>query len=642
MMSMKQMQEWIHSLQPIYTDVRLLDQETVNGIKEGTHIPPTEDRCYACHHKLHYARCCAAKEALETRGKCCRIEICGSEIAHITSCFYELDGKPYVLELVQTSPCQSSLDPDTGERIMREISGYNTKLYQDALTGAYNRRYYEEVARKKTGPAGIALMDLDDFKICNDTYGHHVGDLALEAVAKAIRSCVRDTDFLIRYGGDEFLLILPGVPGDYLSIILEKIRTEIHAIVIPGYPHLHLSASIGGVLQTENDLMETIVRKADNLMYQAKERKNSIVSTEHDAFVFVEEAPAQKKSQILIVDDAALNRDILAAILGTDYRILEASDGQQCLELMREHDGDIALVLLDINMPVLDGFEVLKTMNANHSIEDIPVIMISSEDSEASIRKAYELGASDYVNRPFDAKVVYRRVYNTIKLYSKQRRLVSLVSDQIRKQEKNTSMLVGVLSQIVEFRNGESGSHVRHIRVITELVLSRLLEITDQYHISPEEQDDIPLASALHDIGKIAIDEKILNKPGKLTKEEFEVIKTHSMQGANMLQKLENFEEEPLLHTAYEIARWHHERWDGRGYPDGLKGDEIPISAQIVSLADVYDALTSERCYKMAFSHEKSVQMILNGECGTFNPLLMQCLNDIQDNLRSELQNDFH
>lgn len=203
-------------------------------------------------------------------------------------------------------------------------------------------------------------------------------------------------------------------------------------------------------------------------------------------------------------------------------------------------------------------------------------------------------------------------------------------------------MLVGVLSQIVEFRNGESGSHVRHIRVITEMVLNHLLEITDNYRISPEEQDDIPLASALHDIGKIAIDEKILNKPGRLTKEEFEIIKTHSMQGANMLQKLENFEEEPLLHTAYEIARWHHERWDGRGYPDGLKGNEIPISAQIVSLADVYDALTSERCYKKAFSHEQSIQMILDGECGAFNPLLLQCLKDIQDELRDELKNDFH
>ena len=290
-------------------------------------------------------------------------------------------------------------------------------------------------------------------------------------------------------------------------------------------------------------------------------------------------------------------------------------------------------------MPVMDGFEVLRTMNTNHTIEDVPVIMISSDDSEEAIRKAYELGASDYVNRPFDAKIVYRRVSNTIKLYAKQRRLVQMVSDQIRAREKNTDVLVGVLSQIVEFRNGESGLHVQHIRVLTEKILDHLLEKTSDYKISAEEQDNIPLASALHDIGKITIDENILNKPGRLTKEEFEVIKTHCMQGANMLRRLENFEDEPLLQTAYDIARWHHERWDGRGYPDGLKGNDIPISAQIVSLADVYDALTSERCYKKAFSHETAMRMILNGECGAFNPLLLECLTDIQAELQKKLQN---
>ena len=299
--------------------------------------------------------------------------------------------------------------------------------------------------------------------------------------------------------------------------------------------------------------------------------------------------------------------------------------------------GSIALVLLDINMPVMDGFEVLKAMNADHTIEDIPVIMISSDDSDAAIRRSYELGASDYVRRPFDARIVYRRVTNTIKLYARQRRLVQMVSDQIRARENNTDMLVGVLSHIVEFRNGESGAHVRHIRIITEILLRRMLEISSRYPITTEQQDMIPLASALHDIGKIGIDEKLLNKPGRLTPEEFEVIKTHPMLGAKILHDLDNFGEEPLLQTAYEIARWHHERWDGRGYPDGLKGDDIPISAQLVALADVYDALTSERCYKKAFSHEKAVQMIRNGECGAFNPLLLQCLTDTQDELNEKL-----
>ena len=642
MMSMEEMQALIKGLQTMYTDVRLLDADTVNGIREGAHTLPNEDKCYTCHHKRHYAIGCAAKLALETKQKQCRIELCGDEIAYVTSYYYEVDGKPYVLETVQASLCQSTLDVDTGDRIMQELSGYNRKLYRDALTGAYNRRYYEEVARKIIGPSCVALMDIDDFKVCNDTYGHHVGDLALEAAAKAIRSSIRDTDSLIRYGGDEFLLVLPGIPSDYLPVVLERIRTEVRAATIPGHPHIHLSVSIGGVAQSITDTMESAVRQADKLMYQAKERKNHVVTASISTVLPETNESEPEKAQILIVDDSAMNRALLTEILSEDYRILEAENGKECINMMHDHAGEIALVLLDINMPVMDGYEVLKVMNATHVIEDVPVIMISSDDSDAAIRKSYELGASDYISRPFDSRVVYRRVFNTIKLYSKQRRLVRLVSDQIRKQEKSTTMLVSVLSQIVEFRNGESGNHVKHIRVISELVMSRLLEITDKYKISPEEQDDIPLASALHDIGKIAIDEKILNKTGKLTAEEFAIMKTHSMHGAEMLSKLENYENEPLLHTAYEIARWHHERWDGRGYPDGLKGDDIPISAQIVSLADVYDALTSERCYKPPFSHEKAVQMILNGECGAFNPLLLECLKDIQNDLRVELQKNYH
>lgn len=527
------------------------------------------------------------------------------------------------------------------EALLEKEKTFNTKLYHDALTGAYNRRYYDEVVCSSIGPAGVAVMDLDDFKICNDTYGHHAGDMALETAAEAIRACIRKNDLLIRYGGDEFVLILTGIPSDSLKPKLEKIRARVQDTPVPGYPHLRLSLSIGGTMQSLTDSMETAMRCADRLMYQAKQHKNAVVADTAGSSLSVPEQKVQTKPQILVVDDAELNRMILAEILGRDYRVLEAANGQDCLDKMKEYAGDIALVLLDINMPVMDGFEVLKAMNANHSIEDVPVIMISSEDSDEAIRKAYELGASDFVNRPFDARVVYRRASNTIKLYAKQRRLVQMVSDQIRAREQNTTMLVGVLSQIVEFRNGESGTHVRHIRVLTEMLLERLVETTDRYRINSDEQDDIPLASALHDIGKIAIDEKILNKPGRLTKEEFEIVKTHTTHGAEMLSRLENFEEESLLHTAYEIARWHHERWDGRGYPDGLKGDEIPISAQLVSVADAYDALTSERCYKKAFSHEKSIQMILNGECGAFNPLLLKCLTDIQDELKAELQNGF-
>lgn len=538
-------------------------------------------------------------------------------------------------QLIRNQTAQ--LDEATEQRAAQDQK-LKEELYKDPLTGAYNRRYYEEVVRKSIGPAGIALMDVDDFKICNDTYGHYAGDVALKTVASAIQSCIRSSDLLIRYGGDEFLLVLPGIPGDFLQTKLEQICTAAQMASVPGYPHFRVSLSIGGTIQSITDPVERIVRRADWLMYQAKGRKNAVMVEVPGHSLAALEKLLQNKSQILLVDDSAMSRMILKEILGGDYSILEAENGQECLEKMQAEAGNIALVLLDINMPVMDGFEVLKAMNVNHTIEDIPVIMISSDDSDAAIRRSYELGASDYVTRPFDARIVYRRVTNTIKLYAKQRRLVQMVSDQIRARENNTDMLVGVLSHIVEFRNGESGAHVRHIRIITELLLHRLLEISSQYPITAEQQDNIPLASALHDIGKIGIDEKILNKPGRLTPEEFEVVKTHSMLGAEMLHQLEDFNEQPLLQTAYEITRWHHERWDGRGYPDGLKGDEIPISAQLVALADVYDALTSERCYKKAFSHEKAVQMILNGECGAFNPLLLQCLTDVQTDLKVQLQ----
>ena len=530
------------------------------------------------------------------------------------------------------------MQAEAEEKLQETTESYRAKLYHDVLTGTYNRRYYEDIASRIVGPAGIALIDVDDFKICNDTYGHYAGDMALETAANAIRSCIRESDLLIRYGGDEFLLVLPGIPGDFLQTKLEQICTAAQMASVPGYSHFRISLSIGGTIQSLADPMDNIVRRADRLMYQAKGRKNAVMVEVPGHNLAALEKLLQNKPQILLVDDSAMNRMMLTEILGDSYHILEAENGRECMEKLQAEAGNIALVLLDINMPVMDGFEVLKAMNANHTIEDIPVIMISSEDSDATIRRSYELGASDYVNRPFDARIVYRRVTNTIKLYAKQRRLVQMVSDQIRARENNTDMLVGVLSHIVEFRNGESGAHVRHIRIITERLLHRLLEISSNYSITAEQQDMIPLASALHDIGKIGIDEKILNKPGKLTPEEFEVMKTHSMLGAKMLHDLDNFAEQPLLQTAYEIARWHHERWDGRGYPDGLKDDEIPISAQLVSLADVYDALTSERCYKKAFSHEKAVQMIRNGECGAFNPLLLQCLTDIQADLKEELQ----
>ena len=341
---------------------------------------------------------------------------------------------------------------------------------------------------------------------------------------------------------------------------------------------------------------------------------------------------------ILIVDDSALNRMVLIEILGKEnYTFLEAENGQQAVELLDCHP-EVDLLLLDITMPEIDGFGVLEIMNQYHWIEETPVIMISAEDAYSFIERAYDLGASDYITRPFDARVVCRRVSNTLMLYAKQKRLVQMVAEQVYEKEKVSNTMISILSHIVEFRNNESGLHVVHIRTITELLLRRLRKKTDRYPLTEADISLISTASALHDIGKINIPEQILNKPGRLTKEEFEIVKTHSAVGEHMLRQIPFNQNEPLVKIAREICRWHHERWDGRGYPDGLKGDEIPISAQVVSLADVYDALTSERCYKAAFDHETALNMIVNGECGAFNPLLLECLMDGVDQIKQAMQ----
>lgn len=345
------------------------------------------------------------------------------------------------------------------------------------------------------------------------------------------------------------------------------------------------------------------------------------------------------KQKILIADDSEMNRELLAAILEEEYDIIQANDGVQAVDCLQRQAEEISLLLLDIVMPHMDGFEVLSYMNKEHWIDAIPVVIISSENSPIYIKRGYDLGATDFIEKPFDANMVLRRSANAILLGAKQRRMTSIVSNQIYEREKSSKLMINILSHIVEFRNGESGLHVLHIQTITEMLLRQLVQKeNNRYALSKEQIRMITTASALHDIGKISIPDEILNKPGRLTAEEFAVIKGHSMAGANMLSELPlDQKEEPLVKTAYEICRWHHERYDGGGYPDGLKGEEIPVSAQVVALADVYDALTSERCYKDAYSHEKAIEMILAGQCGAFNPLMLECLLDISSSLKKKM-----
>ena len=640
-MTMQEAERKMESLREMFQVVRLVDGKMLMDREKRINAGDLSEtcQCYTFWKKDKECKNCSSLLALKEQTQKIKFEFLDSQVFQVISRYVEIDGRPYVMEMIQNLDESIQIDQEGYEKLISKLSGYNEKLYTDVLTGIYNRRFFEEEIKKMEDEAGIAVIDLDDFKLHNDTYGHSAGDAALITTANIIKKYIRKTDILIRYGGDEFLLILLSIKKHIFEDKLKLIREKIHDAVVPKYEKMQLSVSIGGAIFREGNI-EDAIASADRQMYIAKNYKNMVVTEWDENGKKKEENSASEKlkQQILIVDDSEINREILKEILKEDYRILEAANGEECLEQLERYGTGISLVLLDIVMPEMDGFEVLAAMNQNHWIEDIPVIMISSEDSDSYIRRAYEMGVSDYISCPFDAKIVYQRVLNMIKLYAKQRRLIRLVTRQIYEKERNNRMLIGILSQIVEFRNGESGLHVIHINLITQLLLEQLVKKTGKYQLSWEDRLLIATASALHDIGKIGIDEKILNKPGKLTKEEFEIMKTHTLIGAQMLDNLDMYRNEKLLKLAYEICRWHHERYDGKGYPDGLVGEEIPISAQVVSLADVYDALVSERVYKKAFSHEKALEMIQNGECGTFNPLLLQCMTEAQDKLKTMME----
>ena len=644
-MTRQESEVMIKELSKVFDVVRLLDEETLEtgNIKDVTDAEGFPCKCYSFWKKGDNCKNCTSRDAFRKKNEQLKLEYLDSNIYQVISKYVEIDGKPYVMELINQMNADAVMDEDGRNELIKQLSGYNRELYTDALTGIYNRRYYEERIRNSNMSAGVAMIDLDDFKIYNDTFGHDAGDLALTTVVGIIKDNVRRTDMLIRMGGDEFLLVMPDIGEQAFADKLNQIQGKIHSSKVPGYSQLRLSVSIGGVLSGSGSTVEKAIRKADQFMYQAKTCKNMVV-TEHDEQLKEQQESANNngskayKYRILVVDDSEMNREILSEILNEEYDIIEADSGDTCIDMLRKYETGISLVLLDIVMPGMDGFGVLNYMNHHHYLEDIPVIMISSEDSTETVRRAYEMGVSDYINRPFDAGVVHRRVYNTIKLYAKQRRLIALITNQVYEKEKNNRMMVGILSQIVEFRNGESGSHVLNINIFTGMLLESLVQHTDKYDLSWSERLLITTASALHDIGKIGIDDKILNKPGRLTDEEFKIMQNHTIIGASILENMGSYQDEELMKVAYQICRWHHERYDGKGYPDGLKGDEIPISAQVVSLADVYDALVSERVYKKAYSHEKAIEMITNGECGCFNPILLECLLDIQDRIKRKMK----
>lgn len=577
----------------------------------------------------------AARQALEEKTPHSRMEYRGQELYEVTALFAQVEGTPCVLELERRLDRIMLLDPEESEQLFNNLAEYRGKLYRDAVTGAYNERYYQEKYRSRILTAGVAVLRVDDFKAANDVYGRYAGNSVLETVAGVLRRNLGEKDRLIRRGEDRLLLLLPEVGQSDFGQKLEHLRLQLAAAGVPGYSHLHISVSIGGVWIRDGEV-SAAVEHAERLATYAQMQKNTVITEQQPERTAA--APVHRRQSVLIVDDSELNRKMLGQMLGSRFDIAEAASGEACLQLLEQNATGISIVLLDIHMPGIDGFTVLEEMNQKNLLEQIPVIMISSEDTVDAVRRAFDLGASDYISRPFDAKVVYQRIINTIRLYAKQRRLSAMAADLAFEKERASRMMIGILSQVVEKRNGESRDHVQRVAQLTSMLLAGLAQKTDRYPLTREMRRTIATAAALHDIGKMEICEDLLHKEGPLTEAERRTLQSHTLLGAQMLEEQPECRDDAFARTAYNICRWHHERYDGGGYPDGLQGEQIPIEAQVVGLADVYERLVSRPVDGHARTHSEVVQMICTGVCGAFNPLLLDCLQDMEAEIARAMQ----
>lgn len=577
----------------------------------------------------------AARQALAEKTTHSRMEYRGQELYEVTALFAQVEGTPCVLELERRLDRIMLLDPEESEQLFNNLAEYRGKLYRDAVTGAYNERYYQEKYRSRILTAGVAVLRVDDFKAANDVYGRYAGNSVLETVAGVLRRNLGEKDRLIRRGEDRLLLLLPEVGQSDFGQKLEHLRLQLAAAGVPGYSHLHISVSIGGVWIRDGEV-SAAVEHAERLATYAQMQKNTVITEQQPERTAA--APVHRRQSVLIVDDSELKRKMLGQMLGSRFDIAEAASGEACLQLLEQNATGISIVLLDIHMPGIDGFTVLEEMNQKNLLEQIPVIMISSEDTVDAVRRAFDLGASDYISRPFDAKVVYQRIINTIQLYAKQRRLSAMAADLAFEKERASRMMIGILSQVVEKRNGESRDHVQRVALLTSMLLAGLAQKTDRYPLTREMRRTIATAAALHDIGKMEICEDLLHKEGPLTEAERRTLQSHTLLGAQMLEEQPECRDDAFARTAYNICRWHHERYDGGGYPDGLQGEQIPIEAQVVGLADVYERLVSRPVDGHARTHSEVVQMICTGVCGAFNPLLLDCLQDMEAEIARAMQ----
>lgn len=613
----KQNEREIRQLKKIFSTVQLLEADEIGSPARGG-----ARGCRGLWGGSALCANCVARKAMEEHTRCSKLEAYGNSLYEVTAAWVQVDGRDCVLEMSQ------KLDPEAARALTGFVDGQE---YRDMLTGMYNRQYYEEKIQTEKLTAGVALIALDDAGFANDVYGRYAGEALLETAATVIRRSIAASDQLIRYSEDELLLLQPDIKQERFAQKLEQLRLQLYAAEVPGYARLQLSVSIGGVWVQDTEA-DSAVRRAERLVQYAKPQKNTVITSEAAGTGDWLDC----RQSVLIVDDSAMNRRLLSEILGSQFDTAEASSGEECLRLLEQNRTGISIVLLDVHMKGIDGFTVLEAMNQQNMLDEIPVIMISSEGTVDSVRRAYDLGASDYISRPFDARVVYQRVTNTIRLYAKQRRLSAMVADQVHETEKNSQLMISLLTQVMEKRNGESRDHVRRVQITTAMLLTHLAQKNEQYQLSRAARRRITMAAALHDVGKMELEDRLLNRK-ELTREEWAELQQHTVLGAKLLELADPDREEAFVHTAAEICRWHHERYDGSGYPDGLVGEQIPLAAQVVGLADAYEGLVSGENGQQPYPHQAALYLLCNTMSEKFSPLLLQCLQEIGNALAAAL-----
>ena len=624
----QQAEEEMRQFREVFTVVRLLKPDEIGKMTEVSDqehkIADELCKCYSFWGNQQVCENCTSEVAFREKTQKTKWEFMDEDIYQVISRYVEIDGVPQVMELVKKLDDDCLLDADGREKLIGKMIRYDDKLYRDVLTGAYNRRYFEDRVKNVPMKAGVAIIDIDDFKLCNDTFGHEAGDVALQTLVHTIRKYIRKADMIIRYGGDEFLLIMPDVNEEVFVEKLQKIQQKIHSVHMSQYGQMQLSISVGGVMMGDESV-EQAVRRADKLMYQAKTQKNMVV-TEEDAIDGDHRIERSKiKQQLLIVDDSEINREILAEMLKDDYRILQASNGEEGISMLQEHENDIALVLLDILMPGMNGFDTIAAIRENKETADIPVIFLTADDDSNTEKKGLEAGAMDFIKKPFVPEVLLLRVRHTIELIRLQTNLAyevekktQEVTAQHEKLEKISRQIATTLSGAIDAKDTYTNGHSTRVAEYSR-------EISRRAGFSEEVQDEIYMMGLLHDVGKIGIPDAIINKPAKLTDEEYSIIQKHPVTGAKILKNITEF---PKLSTG---ARWHHERYDGKGYPDGIAGEEIPTEARIIAVADAYDAMSSRRSYRDVLPQAKVREEVEKGKGTQFDPVFAEIMLSMID-----------